>query len=434
MSARVVIVGGGFAGVSTARELERLAHRGEVQLTLVNRENYLLFTPMLPEVASGSIETRHIAQPLRALLAHEGQFELGSALSIDTARREVLIEHPIARDVKAIAYDELVLALGACASSMGVPGVDKFALPFKTLADAETVRSRVVGALEVAAKTSNLLERDRLLRFAIVGGNFTGVELAGEICAFLESIVEYYPHLDAGAIEIVVVEQGERLLAHLPAKFGKYAAAALRRRGVNLLLGQPVAAVDAHGVELKSGVKIASSTVIWAAGEEPSPLARQLGLETNAHGAIETLGDFTVRGTPHVWAAGDCAAVPRPEGGTYSPLAQNAMREGKLLARNLLAKLREKPTRNFRYRELGQMASLGDRNALAEVPGGRMIAGLPAWMLWRSYYLGRLPGWNKKTRVALDWMLGAVFPPRVARLPLVHRGEVPFLELHAARK
>ena len=256
------------------------------------------------------------------------------------------------------------------------------------------MRSRVVGALEVAAKTNNLLERDRLSRFVVVGGNFTGVELAGELQAFLRSILRYYPSIDSATVEVVVVESSDKLLGHLPEKFGKYAASVLRARGTRLLLGQDVKAVDSRGVELKDGERIESATVVWAAGVEPSPLAKQLGIKTNKHGAIETGGDFAVTGTPHVWALGDCAAVPRPEGGTYAPLAENAIREGELLAANIRASLRRKPTKNFRYHELGQMASLGDRNAVVELPGGRMLTGTVAWMAWRTYYLARLPGWN----------------------------------------
>lgn len=433
MPSRTVIVGGGFAGVSTAAALERASKKDNLDLTLVSRQNFMLFTPMLPEVAAGSIETRHIVQPLRAALA-SSSFELGDAIGIDLERRTVTVRHPLTHQSKQIAYDELVLALGSTPSTMGIAGVEKFTLPFKSIGDAQLVRNRVVGALEAAAETHDLLERDRLLRFVVVGGNFTGVELAGELRAFLRSILRYYPRIAPATVELVLLETSDKLLGHLPAKFGRYAAATLRKRGTRLLLGESVAAVDAHGVELKSGERIASATVMWAAGEEPSPLAKHLGLKTDEHGAIRTGGDFAVEGVAHVWALGDCAAVPRPQGGTYAPLAQNAIREGRLLASNIRARLRGKPTRNFRYRELGQMASLGDRKAVAQLPGGRMVTGTPAWLLWRTYYLGRLPGWNRKTRVALDWTLALAFPPGTARLPMVEKGETSFEDMHASRK
>jgi len=200
----------------------------------------------------------------------------------------------------------------------------------------------------------------------------------------------------------------------------------LSKRGARLRLNQEVSAIDGRGVELKGGERIASGTVIWAAGEKASPLAHMLGLKTSKRGAIETGADFAVAAAQHVWALGDCAAVPRPKGGTYAPLAQIAVREGPLLARNIIARIRGRSTANFSYEELGQMASLGDREAVAELPGGAMVTGFVAWLIWRTYYLGRLPGLSRKTRVAVDWALGIAFPPQITRLPMVEKGETSF--------
>ncbi len=385
---------------------------------------------MLPEVASGSLDMRDIAQPLRAGL-HVGQFELGDAIGIDKTARTISLRHPLTHECKAVEYDELVLALGSTSSTLGIPGVEKFTLALKTIADAIQIRNRVLGALEVAAKTEDLIERDRLLRFVIVGGGFTGVEAAGELRGFLRSVLNYYPEIERSAVEVVLVESGHELLAHLPSKFGKSAAASLSRRGVRINLGDSVAAADGHGLELKNGERFESRTIVWSAGVEPAPLVKSLGVETNEHGAVKVNGDFSVRGAQHLWAVGDCAAVPRPKGGTYAPLAQNATREGPLLARNILASLEGRPTRNFRYKELGQMASLGDRQAVAELPGGRLLSGKPAWILWRAYYLSRLPGWNRKARVAMDWSLEMAFSRGVGRLPLVEESATSFEESHA---
>lgn len=430
MKTRILIVGGGFAGVSAARELERISRGHDVQLTLIDRQNYQLFTPMLPEVASGSLETRHITQALRAGLKST-QFELGEVIGIDTAARSLTLRHPLTHDSRTLDYDELVLALGSTNSTMGVPGVEKFTLALKTIADAVEIRNRVIGALEVAAKTLDLQERDRLLRFVVVGGGFTGVEAVGELQGFVHSILRYYPTIERSQIDVVLVESGARLLAHLPTKFGKSAAASLSERAVRIILGTRVSAADCRGLELEDKRRFESHTIVWATGLEPSPLVKKLGLETSEHGALKVNGDLSVRGQQHLWAFGDCAAVPKPGGGTYAPLAQNAIREGSLVAHNLLASLKGKPTRNFRYRELGQMASLGDRQAIAELPGGRMLTGISAWLLWRAYYLSRLPGWNRKARVALDWSLEMVFPRGVARLPMVERSETSFEGLHA---
>ncbi|HEY5426565.1 MAG TPA: FAD-dependent oxidoreductase, partial [Candidatus Tumulicola sp.] len=316
-------------------------------------------------------------------------------------------------------------------STMGIPGVEKFTLALKTIADAMQIRNRVLGALEVAAKTKDLIERDRLLRFVIVGGGFTGVEAAGELRGFLGTVLRYYPAIDACAVEVVLVDGGRALLPHLPPKFGKSAAGSLDERGVRIHLGDDACAADGHGLELKSGKRLESRTIVWAAGVEAAPLVKTLGVETSAQGAVKVNGDFSVRGSRHLWAIGDCAAVPQPNGGTYAPLAQNATHEGPLLARNILAALDGRPTRNFRYKELGQMASLGDRQALAELPGGRLLSGTPAWLLWRAYYLSRLPGWNRKARVAVDWSLEMAFPRGVGKLPLVEEGSTSFEDMHA---
>ncbi|MDQ2679956.1 MAG: NAD(P)/FAD-dependent oxidoreductase [Candidatus Eremiobacteraeota bacterium] len=426
----IVIIGGGFAGLAAAREFERRSDRRSIRLTLINRENYMLFTPMLPEVAGGALDARTIAQPLRAGL-RACQFELADVIGVDHTGRTLSLRHPLTHQIKSLTYDELVLALGSTSSTMGVPGVEKFTLALKSIADAVQIRNRVLGALEVAARTSDLVERDRLLRFAIVGGGFTGVEAAGELRGFLHAILHYYPAIKFSEIEVVIIESGQRLLAHLPEKFGKSAAASLSDRGVRIKLGDDVAAVDGHGLELKSGANLPSRTIIWSTGIEPSPLVKSLGLPVSKHGAVKVNGDFSVEGVAHLWAIGDCAAVPKAGGGTYAPLAQNATREGPLVARNILASLKGRPTRNFRYKELGQMASLGDRQAVAELPGGGLVSGTAAWLLWRSYYLGRLPGWSRKARVAMDWTLEIAFPRGSGRLPLIAQSDTSFEEMHA---
>ena len=421
MPTEVLILGGGFAGVSAAREFERKRRR-DLRVTLVSRNNYLLFTPMLPEVAGGTIDARDITQPLRAGLRRTN-FEFAEAVEVDLPGHAVAVESPLTRERKTLHFDELALALGSTTSTFGLPGVDEHTLPLKTMSDAITLRNRVLGALEVAAATRQLIERDRLLRFVIVGGGFTGVEAAGELLAFIHSVLPFYRGIERSQISAELVESGNRLLQHLPPKFGKQAAASLRNRGITLHMGRKIAAVDARGLRLEDGARIESGTIVWSAGIEPDSLVKTLGVRLSKHGAIVVNPDFSVPECRAVWAIGDCAAIPKSNGGTYAPLAQNAVREGPLLARNIIAKVAGSTTKDFTYRELGQMASLGDRHGLAELPGGRMLSGLPAWMLWRGYYLGRLPGWYRKTRVALDWTLDAVFPQGTARLPLVSEAQ-----------
>ncbi|MFN2528008.1 MAG: NAD(P)/FAD-dependent oxidoreductase [Candidatus Baltobacteraceae bacterium] len=417
MSAEILVLGGGFAGMSTVHALERKAPRN-VNLTLVSRENYLLFTPMLPEVASGSIEARHIVQPLRAGLRRT-RFVLGEAQGIDVHGRTVTLQHPVLKTRSQLRFDHLIIALGSQTSTFGLPGIHEHTVPLKTLADATELRRRIVGAFEAAAGASDRVVRDRFLRFVIVGGGFTGVETAGELTGFIRNLRRYYPSLDGLRPEIIVVEDERQLLSELPDRFGKRAALSLRKRGVSLQFGERVASADADGLFLQSGKRLESATIVWTAGVQPAPAVKELGLQTSKKGALIVNPDLSVPGVEGIWSVGDCAQVPKRSGGSYAPLAQNAVREGPHLARNLLASLRGKPTRPFKYQRLGMMASLGDRDAVAELPGKRMLSGLPAWLLWRSYYLSRLPGLPRKIRVAMDWTMSGVFARGVACVSLI---------------
>lgn len=415
----VLILGGGFAGYSAAARFARRAPRS-MRVTLLDRHNYTLFTPMLPEAASGSVEARHIAQPLRFSFGRRSrsrvEIELAEVCSVDVRGQVASVRHPVTGDCKDIAYDHAVFALGSTTTSFGTPGVEEHALQIRSLHDAELLREALVGRLEAAARTQDLVERDRLLRFVVVGGGFTGVEVAGETHAFLNAIVAYYPRLSDSAIRFVLVESGSRLLPHLPKRFGIRAARRLSERGITIVVESDVSTVDERGVSLKDGTRYESRTIVWAAGTRPSPLVAKLGLQTTQSGALITRRDLSIPDAPNHWALGDCASIPDGRNGTYPPLAQTAIHEGPLVADNVLRAARGKRTKPFRYRVLGQMASLGDREAIAELPGGKMIGGRTAWLLWRAYYLGRLPSASRKVRVALDWTLGLVFGRESARL------------------
>jgi NADH dehydrogenase len=417
MAARIVILGGGFAGVSAARELERRAP-ADVHVTLVNRENFQLFTPMLPEVASGSLDMRSIVQPLRVTLKRT-RVVLGEACAVDVEARAVTVDRGVLGTKTELPFDHLVFALGSESSTHGVSGIAEHAYPLKTLPDAARLRARVGSAFESAAAEQDRIARDGWLRFVVAGGGFTGVEAAGELAAYVRRLHPFYPALHELKPEIVVIESGRRLLEHLAPEFGKRAAASLRARNVRIELGEEIAAADAAGVSLKSGKRLDSRTIVWTAGEKPAPLLKKTGLQTSEHGALVVGSDFAVPGVAGIWGIGDCARIPKRGGGDVAPLAQNAVREGPLLARNIVAALAGLPLEPFTYRPLGMMASLGNRDAVAQLPGNRMIAGLPAWLLWRAYYLGQLPGVARKVRVAGDWTLTGLFAQNIARLPWV---------------
>ena len=413
MPTKVVILGAGFAGMNVARHLERFSRRDEIAVTIVNRENYMLFTPMLPEVSSGSIEPRHIAPPLRAIL-RKSVFALGEVAGVDLEARTVAVRRRRSEGVATLPFDQLVVALGDENSTHGVPGAQEHTFPLKTLQDAVALRDVTITALENAATSLDDKERRSLTTFVVVGGGFTGVEAAGELLAFLRSAARFYPRVETNDIRVVLVAGSERLLEQLSPALGKLAHGMLGQRGVDVVLGDQVAAVDAGGISLTSGKRYETRCVVWSAGVRPSPLAAELALAHSKHHAIAVNADLSVAGTPGVWALGDCAQIPKPGGGSYPQTAQHAVHEAKRLARNLLARLRGGQTKPYAYRARGMMASLGAHEGLAEIGGRVTLSGLPGWFLWRTYYLWQLPGNDRKARVALDWSLNFPFPQDIA--------------------
>ncbi len=414
---QILILGGGFGAMAAARKLERLLKGGEAEITVVSYENFSVFTPMLPEVPSGNLEPRHVVTPIRAQL-RRAKFVLGEIVGVDFTERIVEVRHAIDRTRYRLPYDHVVFALGSVTSTFNLPGVAERSLPLKDLEDAERIRNHALACFELADVTQDIGKRRRLLTFAIVGGGFTGVEAAGEFTDFFRSIARFYRNLDPKEISIVLVEAGARLLLDLPPKMGDYSAGALGRRGVRILLNAPVAGADENGLSLKDGRRVESATIIWSAGVKPSPLVASLPIGTGRGGAILVQRDLSVADYPGVWAIGDCAQVPSPQGGWYPPTAQHAIREGPVVARNIVATMRGAETQPFRYEALGMMASLGGRRGVAGMRGGFVLTGFLAWFLWRTYYLLRLPGLDRQVRVALDWTLGLVFPRDISELRL----------------
>lgn len=419
----IVIVGGGFAGIAVARRLEKRLRPGEAEIVLLNRENYSLFTPMLPEVTSGELEVRHVVTPIRAQL-RRSRFVLADVEEIDVRKRELTYHHVLTRKRVVLPYDHVVLALGSSTSDFGLPGIAEHTWSLKTLDDADALRNHLVWLLELADTIDDDARRDRLLTLAVVGGGFTGVETAGEIVELFRSVLRFYQRLAARQVRVVLVEAGPTLLAGLPAKMGDYSRRVLERRGVEVLTGDGVAAADEQGLTLQSGHRIESETIVWSAGVKPAAtIARETALPKTKRGAIETAQDMSVMGFPGVWALGDCAAIPDGEGGRYPMTAQHAIREGPRLADNIVAVLHGAATKPFRYRSLGMMAALGGRKAVAQLPGNRVITGFVAWFSWRTYYLLRLPGLDRKLRVAFDWTLELLFPRDTAELRFGERQE-----------
>ena len=402
---RVLILGGGFGGLMAAGHFERkMPTDGSVDVTLVSRDNYLLYTPMLAEVATGQVNPLHIAAPLRAFLRRV-HFVQGVVTGIDLQRRTVSMYFSATQEADELPFDHLVLALGSDTTYHHTPGAHTFAFPFKHLGDAARIRDRVLDCFEQAAHETNPAHRQALLTFVVAGGGFSGVELAAALADFMRETRKFYPRLAGAKLHLVLAHHGQRLLEELNEASAAYTLRLLKQEGIAIRLSTSVTRVTEDAVELEPGGTIPTRTVCWTAGVAPSSLTASLDVPKDHHGAVVVDGHLAVQDQPGLWAIGDCASIPNPrDGGTYAPLAQNAEREGPVVAHNVLATLRGEPLKTFDYHLLGTFASLGERSAVGQV-FGRQFSGTVAWFLWRGVYLSKLPGWDRKLRVGTDWLL-----------------------------
>ncbi len=410
---KVVIIGGGFAGLYTALELEKRLKREEhVSVTLLNSENFFLFTPMLPEAGASSIATRHIVSPLRKLLRHT-RFAEVSVESVDLRAQVVAARHSLTGSPRQFSYDYLVLTMGGVTNYFNIPGAAEHSIPFKTLGDAIYVRNHTIDALEEAA-----VEPERageLLTFAVVGGGLTGVEVVGALNDFVREAAEYYPEIDRKQIRVMLVEAGPRLMPEMNEKLGAFSAKVLGERGVDVRTSTAVVKVEPDGLELSTGERIRTQTIIWSAGVAPNPLIAQLDL-AKERGRILVNQYLEVEGFRNVWALGDCAHIINPKTDKpHPPTAQHAVREGKRAARNIASHFGRSKREPFEYDTMGQMAIVGERTGVADVMGYR-FSGWIAWFLWRTYYLMRIPQLEKRVRVMLDWTLDLFFTRDLVQL------------------
>jgi NADH dehydrogenase len=407
MKTRVVVLGGGFGGVYAARELERLMRAGaSIEVTLVSRDNFFLFTPMLHEVAASDLDITHIVSPLRTLLRHSAVF-VGSVESIDFARRCVVVAHGFERHVHELEYDQLVIALGSTTNFYDLPGLEAHALTMKTLGDAIHLRNRVIATLEEADSECSG-STSGLLTFVVAGGGFAGVETLGALNDFVRDALAFYPRLKDREIRMTLIHAGPEILPELGPKLGAYARRKLLQRGLEIFTSARVTALTPEGVSLADGRFIASRLVVWTAGTSPHPLLGALPCETD-RGRIVVDSMLRVSGQPGVWALGDCARIQdRRTDQPFPPTAQHALREARTVARNIVASLRGGRLTPFEFRTIGQLAAIGRRTGVARILGVN-FSGFAAWWLWRTIYLGKLPRLEKKLRVALDWTLDLLF-------------------------
>jgi NADH dehydrogenase len=404
---RILVLGGGFGGVYTALDLERASRRDDdVEITLVSQDNFFLFTPMLHEVAASDLDITHIVSPLRTLLKRT-EFFIGSVDAIDVERRRVAVSHGFEVHSHELEYDHLVIALGSVTNFYGLPGLEQRALTMKTLGDAIHLRNRVIATME-EADTECAAGRDGLLTFVVAGGGFAGVETIAGLNDFVRGALRFYPRLKSNRIRMVLVHAGPVILPELGEQLGTYAQARLAERGIEIVTAAKVSGLSDAGVMLGDGRFISSRLVVWTAGTSPHPLVHDLPCAID-RGRIVVDESLRVPGWPGVWALGDCAMVPdRRTGRPHPPTAQHALREAKAVAANVMATIRGRRVRPFEFRTIGQLAAIGRRTGVARV-FGRNFSGFFAWWLWRTIYLSKLPRFEKKCRVAIDWTLDLVF-------------------------
>ena len=466
----ILILGGGFAGVEALRCLQNEFKKMQsVEVTLISRDNFLLFTPMLPEAAVGEVDARHIATPIRAFCKRRNiKFLQADVQEIDLVDKHVTIAVPIDYDNstgynqngsykndgqgiaqtsspygvyhRILRYDYLIIALGSITKFYGMQDVEEHSFTIKNLADSLILRNHIINMLEKAeVEYNNEQLRKRLLTFVVVGGGFSGVETVGEINDFVRgSIKEYYKGMDANKdVRVILVNSHEQILPETSEELGKYALQKLKEKGIEFIPNVHASGATTDSVKLNDGKVIPTCTIVWTAGVTPDQLVKDLPCD-NEKGRIKTDSYLEIEGYPGVFAIGDCASVMDPHTGKpYPPTAQIALREARVAAANLASIIKNKGNkmRSFAYKNKGFMAEIGKRNAVANI-FGRNLRGTIAWMLWRSFYLSGLPTSNKKVRVISDWTIDLIFGHDVTMVKILEqrRSTLKRIEQHETQE
>jgi NADH dehydrogenase len=419
---RIVVLGGGFGGVYTAHHLERLfKHRLDVEIVLVSRDNFLLMTPLLFELFSGALDPRHCSFPIRAFLRRT-RFVEAAVQGIDLDARAVQLN--AGGESHALPYDHLVLGMGSMTNRAMIPG-SEHAFTFKTLADALLLRNHVIERFERADVETDLERKRRLLTFVIIGGGLVGVELFGELTAFVDGITPFYQHVSRDQVRFILLQAGDRIMPEMDPTLAAYGFRVLsRRRGADIRTKALVRQIEPGKVHL-SEETIEANTIVLAAGVVPNPVVARLPVEKDKRGHIKVDGTMRCPSHPEVWAIGDCAFIPAPDGKPYPNLAQHALREAKILARNIFAVLADggdKPRgvqapQPFVYETLGMMGSLGHSKGFGQLLKVR-IRGVLAWFVRRTYYLLQMPGWGRRLGIMIDWTSALLFRPDIVKINL----------------
>jgi NADH dehydrogenase len=426
---RIVILGGGFGGVYAAVHLGKLFSSREltgIEIVLVNRENYIVFQPLLPEVISGSVELNHVIAPIRRM-APKAQLYTREVESIDPIAQRVTLSPGIRPTSISLQYDHLVIAMGTRLDSSKIPGMREHASPFKYLSDALRLRNQLVRVLEEAETEPDPEIRSRLLTFVVAGGGFSGVECVAEMNDFLRDAVRAYHNISERDLRLILLQRGDRILPEVTESLATFAHGLLVKRGVEIRLGVGLKAVSERAVIVEDKVAgktetIPTRTTVATVPAGPHPLLTSLPFPQDK-GRIIVHQDTQVADWPNVWAVGDCAAIRQVDGRISPPTAQHALRQAKTCAENIVASFRGVPKKTFKFTGLGKLGSLGRRSAVAEVFGMR-LKGILAWLLWRGIYVTKFPGLDGQLRLLVDWVLDAFLPRDITQLRLFHEESV----------
>jgi len=408
MSWNVVIVGGGFGGFYAAKTLEKTLPHHSARVTLISNDNFLLYSPLLPGAAAGTLEPRHVVVPLREELPAT-DLRVGSVVGADPEARTVKVEL-LAGQVEDIHYDQLIVALGSVSRTLPIPGLAEHAWGFKSLSDAIALRNNLIVHLETAEAINDEATRAAWLTQVFVGAGYAGLEGLAELQDFAADVLDLYPRCRQQGMRWILVEARDRVMPEIPASLASFATAELRSRGIEIRLGTTLDEITEDTATLSAGEDVPTRSVVWTAGVKPSPVIARMGLPLNETGRIVVDKTLRVQGRDNVWAIGDGAAVPDPanKGKACPPTAQHAIRQGRLAARNVAASIGRGRVKPFTYKTLGVFVDMGRGDAVAQTMGIRW-RGKPAWWLARTYHVAMMPGLGRKARLLIDWNVGLFF-------------------------
>ncbi|MBI5273945.1 MAG: FAD-dependent oxidoreductase [Chlamydiales bacterium] len=415
---RILILGGGFGGIYTAIQLEKLLKRSQdIEIALVNRENYFVYQPMLAEVVGGSVDILNTVSSIRQLLPSTKLF-FRDIEDIDINNQIVTLSPQFSHTPYRLNYDHLILSLGNVTDFRGMPGLHEHALPFKNLADALTIRNQVIDAIEAASVEQDPVLKKQLLTFVVAGGGFSGTEVVAEVNDLVRSMIRHYPEINPSEVRVILIHSKDRLMdRELSPSLGIYAQNLLMKRGVEIFFNTClIAASPQEAITDKKG-SIKTKTIVSTVPSSPNPLIESLSLPKEK-GKVKTDKTMLVESMKNVWAIGDCALIPQESGGFCPPTAQFAIREATKLAYNIVATINNKPTKNFSFKALGMLGALGHHSAVAELFGVFKFSGFFAWLMWRAIYWVKLPGFARKIKVGASWFLDALLPREAVQLKI----------------